>query len=63
VGTLRFAHPTHQPSSPVKTGDPVFPEAPVIEIEKPRRTGYSAFAEYDDLLWSEGIWQQRFGDN
>jgi hypothetical protein len=35
-----------QPSSPAKAGDPVFRGAS-DRVEKPRRTGYSAFAEYD----------------
>jgi hypothetical protein len=38
-----------QPSSPAKAGDPVFRDA-YVGIEKLRRTGYSAFAEYDDFI-------------
>ena len=38
--------PRLQPSSPAKAGDPVFRGAG-DRVEKPRRTGYSAFAEYD----------------
>jgi len=38
--------PHSQPSSPAKAGDPVFRGAS-DRIEKLRRTGYSAFAEYD----------------
>jgi hypothetical protein len=35
-------------SSPAKAGDPVF-RVVSEEIEELRRTGYSAFAEYDGL--------------
>src|SRR5258705_5061433 len=37
-------------SSPAKAGDPVIRGAS-DGAEKPQRTGYSAFAEYDDVLW------------
>jgi len=35
-----------RPSSPANAGDPVFREVN-DRVEEPRRTGYSAFAEYD----------------
>src|SRR5258707_165932 len=38
--------PSPQPSSPAKAGDPVFRDVS-NGIERLRRTGYSAFAEYD----------------
>jgi hypothetical protein len=68
-GLLRFARndgsivaceraPHSQPSSPAKAGDPVF-RGVSDRVEKPRRTGYSAFAEYDDLLWSSAATQVR----
>jgi hypothetical protein len=43
-----------RPSSPAKAGDPVF-HGGSDRIEKLRRTGYSAFAEYDDFVWSGRI--------
>jgi hypothetical protein len=46
---LMNAHVPHsQPSSPAKAGDPVFRYVN-DRTEKLRRTGYSAFAEYDDF--------------
>src|SRR5713226_3370352 len=42
--------PHSQPSSPAKAGDPVFRDAG-DRTERLRRTGYSAFAEYDGSLW------------
>jgi hypothetical protein len=45
-----------QPSSPAKAGDPVF-RGVSDGIEKLRRTGYSAFAEYDGTLWSRSATQ------
>ena len=41
--------PHSQSSSPAKAGDLVFRDADV-GTEKLRRTGYSAFAEYDGFL-------------
>src|ERR1700721_2131452 len=40
-----------QLSSPAKAGDPVF-RGVSDRAEGPRRTGYSAFAEYEELLRS-----------
>jgi hypothetical protein len=37
------------PSSPAKAGDPVF-RGVSDRTEKMRRTGYSAFAEYDGFM-------------
>ena len=51
-GLLRFARNdvSHSPlSSSAKAGDRVLRDAN-DGIDKPQRTGYSAFAEYDDLL-------------
>jgi hypothetical protein len=45
------ASDTLQPSSPRKQGTQYSRDAS-DEIDKPRRTGYSAFAEYDDRHWS-----------
>src|SRR6266496_6695266 len=44
--------PHTQPSSPANAGEPVFRGAS-DRIEKLRRTGYSAFAEYDGFWRSE----------
>ena len=43
-----------RPSSPAKAGDPVF-RSFSDRTGKPRRTGYPAFAGYDDLLWSSAV--------
>jgi hypothetical protein len=48
--------PHSQPSSPAKAGDPVFRGAS-DRVEKLRRTGYSAFAEYDGSCWSSAAIQ------
>jgi hypothetical protein len=48
--------PHSQPSSPAKAGDPVF-RGVSGRAENLRRTGYSAFAEYDDLCGSEATKQ------
>src|SRR6267143_6080622 len=58
-GLLRFARndgvrtnaPHSQPSSSAKAGDPVF-RGVSDGAERPRRTGYSAFAEYDEAVHS-----------
>src|SRR6266699_3969471 len=48
VCLLNASTPHSQPSSPAKAGDPVFRGAN-DGIDRSQRTGYSAFAEYDDL--------------
>jgi hypothetical protein len=38
-----------------RANPPSIPETPVIEIEKPRRTGCRAFAGHDNFLWSSKV--------
>ena len=47
--------PSPTRSSPGLTGRPSIPEAVAMEIERPRRTGSSAFAEDDELWWMETL--------
>jgi hypothetical protein len=54
--------PHSQSSSPAKAGDPVFRDLS-DRSDIPQRTGYSAFAEYDDSSLSFGYGLRRFARN